>query len=78
MLERFLNRILGDLVKGDPVHLLFIIGPVYLQGLYEMPGYRLSFTVRVGSKEYVIRFFYFFLIRKRLQSHRILFTFVSR
>ena len=52
LLDRILHGCLGDLIKRNPAHFVRI----FLQCLHQMPGNRLSFTVRVRCKINLICF----------------------
>lgn len=51
--NRFLDRGFGDLVEHDPVQLLVLQQFLVFQDLGEMPGYGLTFAIRVGREVYV-------------------------
>ena len=57
MLQRFLNRIFRNFIKGDAVYLFTRFFQV--QRLGQMPGNRLTLTVGVRCEIYFFRFFHF-------------------
>ena len=58
-LQRSLNRILGNLIKADPVD-LFILCLSQLQRFHQVPGNGLSLTVRVRCEINLVCFLHFF------------------
>jgi len=48
--DRFLHRVLGDLVEHDAPHVLALQLALSLQQLVQMPGDRFSLAVRVGRE----------------------------